>query len=101
MQDLAIIGRVMGVSGNVISVRGLYGAMLSVNVTPSTTFTMGRMSTSLNAVHGGDLIVAVGPAMSGVTNSVVASRVWIGGRDDDALHHALLQHREEGRRHHH
>ncbi len=101
VQDLAIIGRVLGVSGDVISVRGLYGTMLSVNVTASTTFTMGKMSTSLSAVHRGDLIVAVGPAVSGVTNSVVASRVWIGGRDDDALHLALLQHRDEGRRHHH
>ena len=101
VQDLALIGRVLGVSGDVISVRGLYGAFLTVNVNSSTTFTMGRMTSSLDAVHRGDLIVAVGPAMSGVTKSVMATRVWIGAHNDDVLHHALKQHREEGRRHHH
>ena len=100
VRDLAVIGRVTGVSGDVISVRGLYGAMLTVNVNASTTFTMGKTTTSLDAVRRGDLIVAVGPAMSGVTRAVDATRVWIGARDDDALHHALLQHREAGRRHH-
>ena len=101
VKDLALIGRVLGVSGNVISVRGLYGALLSVNVNPSTTFTMGKRTVSLDAVHRGEFIVAVGPAMSGVTHSVVASRVWIGASDDDALHHAMAQHRDAEHRHHH
>lgn len=101
VKDLAIIGRVTGVAGDVISVRGLYGAMLTVNVSASTIFTIGKSATSLSAVHQGELIVAVGPAMSGVTHAVDATRVWIGANDDDALHHALRQHREEGRRHHH
>ncbi|MBW4029180.1 MAG: hypothetical protein HIU57_00690 [Acidobacteria bacterium] len=101
VRDLAIIGRVVNVSDDVITVRGLYGATLVVNVNASTVFTMGKATSSRSALRRGELIVAVGPALSGVTRTVDAARVWIGGRNDDALHHALMQHREEGHRHHH
>ncbi|MBU6514474.1 MAG: hypothetical protein KGL23_01655 [Acidobacteriota bacterium] len=101
VRDLALVGRVTDVTGNVITLRGLYGQTLLVNVTPTTTYSVGKTSTTISAVHQGELIVAVGPAMSGVTKSVTASRVWIGLRDDDALYHAIVQHRFEGRRHHH
>ncbi len=101
VRDLALVGRVTDVTGNVITLRGLYGQTLLVNVTPTTTYSVGKTSATISAVHQGELIVAVGPAMSGVTKSVTASRVWIGLRDDDALYHAIVQHRFEGRRHHH
>ena len=100
VRDLALIGRVSDITGNVITLRGLYGQTLLVNVTSSTTYSVGKTATTMSAVHPGSLIVAVGPAMSGVTKSVTASRVWIGARNDDALHHAIIQHRFRGERHH-
>jgi len=100
VRNLAIIGRVTSVSGNVISVTGFYGAALTINVTATTTYSLRGTPSSLSAVLPGDLISAVGPAMSGVTNSVTATQVWIGSRDNVIFHQAWLQHIYFGERHH-
>jgi len=100
VRNLAIIGRVTGVTGSVISVTGFYGSPLTVNVTPSTSYKLAGASSSLSAVLPGDLIVAIGPAVSGVTNSVAATTVWIGAKDNVIFHHAWLQHIYFSQRHH-
>jgi hypothetical protein len=84
----------------VISVTGFYGSPLTVNVTPSTSYKLAGASSSLSAVLPGDLIVAIGPAVSGVTNSVAATTVWIGAKDNVIFHHAWLQHIYFSQRHH-
>jgi hypothetical protein len=100
VRNTVVIGRVTGVVGNVISVTGFYGDALTVNVTGSTTFVLAAKTSSLSAVLPGDLITAIGPAMSGVTNSVTATNVWIGTRDNPIFHNAWVQHRDFGKRHH-
>ncbi len=100
VENMAIVGRVTGVVGNVISVRGFYGATLTVNVTTATVYHLGDRSSSLSAVVPGKLISAIGPALSGVTRSITATKVWIGARHNDILHDALMQHRDAERRHH-
>jgi len=100
VRNTAIIGRVTGVVGNVISVRGFYGGALTANVTATTVYTLSGKASSLSAILVGDLIVAQGPAMAGVTNSVTASNVWIGTKDNSIYHYAWLQHQFWGKRHH-
>ncbi len=100
VRNTAIIGRVTSVVGTVISVRGFYGAPLTANVTPTTVYTLSGHTSSLSSVLVGDLIVAQGPATAGVTNSVTASNVWIGTRDNPIYHYAWIQHQFWGKRHH-
>lgn len=100
VNNMVIVGRVAGVVGNVISVTGFYGALLTVNVSSTTRYLMGGRTSSLSAVSTGDLISAIGPAMSGVTHSVTATTVWIGTSHNDIYHDASIQHRDSDRRHH-
>ena len=71
-----------------------------VNVTGATTYTLKGQPSSLAAVLAGDMVVAIGPAMSGVTTSVTASHVWIGTLHNLIWHLAVIQHREAVERHH-
>ncbi|HEY5120382.1 MAG TPA: hypothetical protein VII84_02295, partial [Acidimicrobiales bacterium] len=100
VRNIVVIGRVTGVVGAVISVTGFYGDALTVNVTGSTTFVLAGQASSLSAVLPGDLVTAIGPAMSGVTDSVTATNVWIGTRDNAIFHNAWTQHSLFGKRHH-
>ena len=100
VRQMVIIGRVSAVAGNVISVTGFYGTALTVNVTGATTYTLKGQPSSLAAVLAGDMVVAIGPAMSGVTTSVTASHVWIGTLHNLIWHLAVIQHREAVERHH-
>ena len=100
VSNMVIVGRVTGVVGNVISVTGFYGATLTVNVTGTTNYLLSGKASTLTAVSIGDLISAIGPAMSGVTHSVTATTVWIGTKHNDIYHDALIQHRDADRRHH-
>jgi sRNA-binding protein len=100
VRNIVVIGRVTGVVGDVISVTGFYGDALTVNVTGSTTFVLAGQASSLSAVLPGDLVTAIGPAMSGVTDSVTATNVWIGTRDNSIFHNAWIQHSLFGKRHH-
>jgi len=100
VRNMAIIGKVTSVTGNAISVTGLYGAPLTINVTPTTAYKLAGKASSLSAVLAGEIIVGVGPAMSGVTTSVTATTVYIGTRDNDIFHDAWLQHQFRGERHH-
>jgi hypothetical protein len=100
VRNIVVIGRVTDVVGDVISVTGFYGDALTINVTASTTFVLSGKTSSLSAVLPGDLITAIGPAMSGATDSVTATNVWIGTRDNPIFHNAWIQHSEFGKRHH-
>jgi hypothetical protein len=100
VRNMVIIGKVTSVVGSVISVTGFYGDALTVNVNSATTYKLSGATSSLSSVLVGDLIVALGPAMSGVTNSVTATTVWIGTKDNPIFHHAFVQHEDQGRRHH-
>lgn len=100
VRNMVIIGRVTGVVGDTISVTGFYGDALSVNVTSATGYKLHGDVSSLTSVLRGDLIVAIGPAMSGVTDSVTATTVWIGTRDNPIFHHAWIQHQFFAERHH-
>ena len=100
VRNMVIIGRVTGVVGNAISVTGFYGAALTINVTGTTNYLESGKPSSLSAVLTGDLVSAIGPAMSGVTTSVTATTVWIGTKDNVIFHNAWIQHHEFGKRHH-
>ena len=98
---MVVVGRVTSVSGDVITVTGLYGAILTVNTDTTTVFRERGTASSLAAVLPGDLIAAIGPAVSGVTNSVNAAEVWIGVSHNTIYHNAWIQYRYAGKRHHH
>ena len=100
VRNMVIIGRVTNVTGNAISVTGFYGAPLTINVTAATNYRLADRTSSLSAVLPGDLVVALGPAISGVTSSVTATTLWIGTKDNSIFTHAWLQHQERNQRHH-
>jgi hypothetical protein len=100
VRNLAIIGRVTSVVGDVISVTGFYGHPLTIDVTSTTIYKLGGHVSSLSSVLPGDLVVGLGPAMSGVTNSVTATNVWIGTKDNWIYHYAWIQHTWHAKRHH-
>jgi len=100
VRNMVIVGRVTSVVGNVISVTGFYGSPLTIDVTSSTVYRLWGRTSSLSSVRIGDLIVGLGPAMSGVTNSVTATNVWIGTRDNSIYHFAWVQHQDHGKRDH-
>ncbi len=100
VRDMALIGRVTGVAGDVISLRGIYGSPLTVSVTTSTLFKKEGHPSSLGAVVRGELIVAQGAAISGVTKSVSATNVWIGIRGNLIYRFEMLQHHFSEERHH-
>ena len=54
------IGVVTGVSGNVISITGHNSTALTVDVSTSTTYTLGGAASTLSAVVNGDTICATG-----------------------------------------
>ena len=101
VRQMVILGKVTGVSGDVISVTGLYGASLTIDVAGTTVYRLDGQGSTLASVLTGDIVVAVGPALSGVSDSVTASTVWIGTLHNWILHNALLQHRFAVQRHHH
>ncbi len=98
--NMVVVGRVTSVVGNQVSVTGFYGAAFTVNVTATTTYLRDGRTSSLSTIRSGDLISAIGPAMSGVTRSLTASTVWIGTKHNDIFHDAVIQHRDHDRRHH-
>ena len=100
VRNMVIIGRVTAVNANAISVTGFWGAPLTINVTSTTTYSLAGAPSSLSAVLPGDLISAIGPAMSGVTTSVTATQVWIGSKDNDIFHDAWIQRIHFAERHH-
>ncbi len=101
VRNMVIVGRVSALAGDVISVTGLYGTPLTVNVTSSTQFRRDGHAASLGVIRTGDVISAMGPAMSGVTQSITATTVWIGARSNDIYREAFEQHRDHTQRHHH
>ncbi len=100
VRNMVIIGKVTSVASDVISVTGFYGAPLSIDVTAGTTYEFAGQSSSLSAVLPGELVVGIGPAMSGVTDSVSATTVWIGTKDNPIFYRAWLQHQLRKSRHH-
>ena len=100
VRNMVIVGRVTSVVGDVISVTGFYGSPLTIDVTSSTVYRSWGRNSSLRSVRIGDLVVGLGPAISGVTNSVTATNVWIGTRDNSIYHYAWVQHQDHGRRNH-
>ena len=100
VRNMVIIGRVTAVNANAISVTGFWGAPLTINVTSTTTYSLAGAPSSLSAVLPGDLISAIGPAMSGVTTSVTATQVWIGSKDNVIFHDAWIQRIHFAERHH-
>ncbi len=98
--NMVVVGRVTSVVGNQVSVTGFYGTTFTVNVTPTTTYLRDGRTSSLSTILSGDLISAIGPAMSGITRSVTASTVWIGTKHNDIFHDAVIQHRDHDQRHH-
>ncbi len=101
VRQMVIIGKVTAVAGNVISVTGFYGASLTIDVTATTVYQLDGQASSLASVLTGDVVVGMGPALSGVTNSVTATNVWIGTEHNWIFHNALIQHRLAVLRHHH
>ncbi|MGB8196271.1 MAG: DUF5666 domain-containing protein [Acidimicrobiales bacterium] len=72
-----VIGKVTGVSGNVITITGFHNTTLTVDVSGTTTYTSAGAASSLTAVVAGVVIVAVGlPGSS--AGSLNATTVNIG-----------------------
>ena len=70
-------GTVTGVSGNVISITAFHNTSLSVDVSGTTTYTMGGAASTLGAITTGAVISAVG-VLGSAANTLDANSVNIG-----------------------
>ena len=70
-------GTVTGVSGNVISITAFHNTSLSVDVSGTTTYTLGGAASTLGAITTGAVISAVG-VLGSAANTLDANSVNIG-----------------------
>ena len=84
--NTALIGRVTAINGATLTVLS-HNRLVTITTTASTIFRRADLLSSLQAIHVGTFVVAVGPATPLSPSSMMAQKVFIGRWDNPGLEH--------------